>query len=269
MRLAVACRNQSAWTGATSWARIGCGMCRSSRTVTQWNAPERSSTSASACPRASPQGVRGAHQRMHQADDRGRRDRRDAVGGPGPRGRPRQRRRRHRAEPAVRLLRRQRPGYRFPRPGRGRRGRQRGSQRLGRQDRRRRRFHQHQPERAKVVYAGTFAAGMEVRTGDGRLRIVKEGPTCKSREHVLQVTFNGSVVVASTPMTKSGSTRGLSLRPGTSMATRIAEDTRAADLAIEPVVRGPVHAADIGMPVRALRSSWPAFPPDNRRDESR
>ena len=50
----------------------------------------------------------------------------------------------------------------------------------------------------KVVYAGTFAAGdLQVEIGDGRLRIVKDGPTCKFRERVSQITFSGRVAVAS------------------------------------------------------------------------
>ncbi len=46
----------------------------------------------------------------------------------------------------------------------------------------------------QVVYAGTFAAGdLQVRTGDGRLQIVQDGPTCKFREQVSQITFSGRV----------------------------------------------------------------------------
>jgi propionate CoA-transferase len=50
----------------------------------------------------------------------------------------------------------------------------------------------------KVVYAGTFTAGnLELHTGDGRLQIVKDGPTCKFREQVSQITFSGRVALES------------------------------------------------------------------------
>jgi len=49
----------------------------------------------------------------------------------------------------------------------------------------------------KVVYAGTFAAGaLDIETGKGQLQIVKDGPTCKFREQVSQITFSGRVAAA-------------------------------------------------------------------------
>jgi propionate CoA-transferase len=50
----------------------------------------------------------------------------------------------------------------------------------------------------RCVYSGTFAAGkQELRIGAGELRIVQDGPTCKFRESVSQITFSGRVAVAS------------------------------------------------------------------------
>lgn len=50
----------------------------------------------------------------------------------------------------------------------------------------------------KVVYAGTFAAGdLRVNTGNGRLQIVKDSPTCKFRDKVSQITFSGQVAAES------------------------------------------------------------------------
>jgi propionate CoA-transferase len=50
----------------------------------------------------------------------------------------------------------------------------------------------------KVVYAGTFTAGdVQVSVGEGRLRILKDGPTCKFREQVSHVTFSGRVATGS------------------------------------------------------------------------
>ncbi|MBV8457094.1 MAG: hypothetical protein JO122_10835 [Acetobacteraceae bacterium] len=50
----------------------------------------------------------------------------------------------------------------------------------------------------KVVFSGTFATGkLKIETGDGKLRILENGATCKFLERVSQITFSGRVAVAS------------------------------------------------------------------------
>ena len=91
---------------------------------------------------------RGKDPEVRDADGRARGDRRVA----GERAQLRRRgqlRGDHRPEPAVRLLRRRRPGHGLPRPRRVRPPRQPQRQPLRPQARRRRRLHQHQPERAQ------------------------------------------------------------------------------------------------------------------------
>jgi len=49
----------------------------------------------------------------------------------------------------------------------------------------------------RVVFMGTFTAGgLEVETGDGRLRIVKEGRSKKVVSELIQMTFNGPYTAA-------------------------------------------------------------------------
>jgi propionate CoA-transferase len=50
----------------------------------------------------------------------------------------------------------------------------------------------------KCVYAGMFMTGdLQLQTGDGSLRILKDGSACKFRESVSQITFSGRVAAAS------------------------------------------------------------------------
>ncbi|MBU2648655.1 acyl CoA:acetate/3-ketoacid CoA transferase [bacterium] len=49
----------------------------------------------------------------------------------------------------------------------------------------------------RVIFTGTYTAGgLEIATGDGRLRIVKEGRSKKVVSKLLQMTFNGPYVAA-------------------------------------------------------------------------
>ena len=74
----------------------------------------------------------------------------------------------HRPALPVRFLRRRRPGPRVPRPGADRRRGQRQCQPLRPEAGRRGRVHQHQPERQRVVFVGTFTAGgLQMAIEDG------------------------------------------------------------------------------------------------------
>jgi propionate CoA-transferase len=80
----------------------------------------------------------------------------------------------------------------LPGPGPGRRRGQPQRQPLRAQGGRRGRLHQHQPERQKVVFVGTFTAGkLELAVAHGQLTITHEGGSPKFVAQVEHRTFSG------------------------------------------------------------------------------
>jgi propionate CoA-transferase len=99
----------------------------------------------------------------------------------------------------------------------------------------------------EVVFCGTLTAGgLQIATGDGRLRIVQEGKHAKGKDHVQQVTFSGQEALRRGLPVKYVTERCVfELRPEGVTLTEIApgmdlERDILAHLAFAPVIAEPL-----------------------------